>query len=51
MRQYANSWRTGPDHHDEWDSTSGIIELNANLGEYAGDRICCVHALSPQYME
>ena len=36
MHEYANSWRTGHDHHDNWDSTSGIIEINAELGDYAG---------------
>ncbi|XP_011402528.1 PREDICTED: alpha-galactosidase-like [Amphimedon queenslandica] len=36
MHQYANSWRTGPDHHDDWKTTSKIIELNADLGDYAG---------------
>lgn len=36
MWQYANSWRTGPDHHDNWDSTELIIEHNAGLSEYAG---------------
>lgn len=37
MAQYANSWRTGPDHHDNWGSTSGIIEINAEgKGKYAG---------------
>lgn len=37
MHQYANSWRTGPDHHDDWKTTSAIIEVNANLGQYAGN--------------
>jgi alpha-galactosidase len=36
MYQYANSWRTGPDHHDDWTSTAVIIEVNAQLGTYAG---------------
>lgn len=36
MYKYANSWRTGPDHHDDWKSTATIIEVNADLGEYAG---------------
>ena len=36
MYQYANSWRTGPDHHDDWTSTAAIIEGNAELGDYAG---------------
>ena len=37
MGQYANSWRTGPDHHDDWDSTSKIIEINAEgKGKHAG---------------
>ena len=36
MGQYANSWRSGPDHHDEWKSTAGIIEHNSGLGSYAG---------------
>ena len=36
MHEYANSWRTGHDHHDNWDTTSDIIEINANLGVYAG---------------
>ena len=36
MGQYANSWRSGPDHHDEWKSTASIIEHNADLGKYAG---------------
>lgn len=35
MAEYANSWRSGPDHHDSWSSTSEIIERNANLGKYA----------------
>ena len=37
MKQYTNSWRTGPDHHDTWESTSLVIEINANLGGYAGE--------------
>ena len=36
MSGVANSWRTGPDHHDDWASTAGIIEHNAELGKYAG---------------
>ena len=40
MGQYANSWRSGPDHHDSWDQptygTASIIEHNADLGKYAG---------------
>lgn len=36
MAKYANSWRSGPDHHDNWGSTSSIIEINANKGKYAG---------------
>jgi alpha-galactosidase len=36
MRQYANSWRSGGDHHDNWGSTASIIDHNANLGVYAG---------------
>eukprot|EP01116_Phalansterium_solitarium_P022260 TRINITY_DN7289_c0_g1_i1.p1 TRINITY_DN7289_c0_g1~~TRINITY_DN7289_c0_g1_i1.p1 ORF type:complete len:410 (-),score=-64.28 TRINITY_DN7289_c0_g1_i1:80-1309(-) len=32
----TNTWRTGPDHHDNWDSTSSIIEINAELNRYAG---------------
>eukprot|EP00117_Sycon_ciliatum_P025328 scpid76498/ scgid21046/ Alpha-galactosidase; Alpha-D-galactoside galactohydrolase; Melibiase len=36
MHEYANSWRSGPDHHDDWKSTSGIIEHNIGLGKYAG---------------
>lgn len=35
MAAYANSWRSGPDHHDAWSSTSDIIERNADLGKYA----------------
>ncbi|XP_064390820.1 uncharacterized protein LOC135338698 [Halichondria panicea] len=34
MAQYANSWRSGPDHHDDWKSTSQIIEINADKGKY-----------------
>ncbi len=37
MAQFANSWRSGPDHHDDWDSTSKIIEVNADKGKYAGE--------------
>ena len=36
MKQYANSWRSGPDHHDEWKSTADIIENNVGKGKYAG---------------
>jgi len=36
MYQYANSWRSGPDHHDNWDSTEHIIEHNVGLSKYAG---------------
>eukprot|EP00698_Gefionella_okellyi_P014906 TRINITY_DN415_c0_g1_i1.p1 TRINITY_DN415_c0_g1~~TRINITY_DN415_c0_g1_i1.p1 ORF type:complete len:409 (-),score=80.08 TRINITY_DN415_c0_g1_i1:32-1258(-) len=32
----ANSWRMAGDHHDNWQSTSGVIEQNANLSAYAG---------------
>ena len=39
MKQYANSWRTGPDHHDNWESTAAIIDHNADLGGYAGIRV------------
>lgn len=35
MAEYANSWRSGPDHHDSWSSTADIIERNAHLGKYA----------------
>ena len=35
MGEYANSWRTGPDHHDNWESTTAIIDHNADIGEYA----------------
>ena len=38
--EFANSWRTGQDHHDVWDDskfgTATIIEHNADLGKYAG---------------
>ena len=37
MRPYANSWRSGPDHKDEWKSTADIIELNYNRGNYTGE--------------
>ena len=44
MGQYANSWRSGPDHHDSWDQptygTASIIEHNADLGKYAGELNC-----------
>lgn len=36
MRPYANAWRSGPDHHDEWNSTASIIELNHDRGAYTG---------------
>jgi alpha-galactosidase len=36
MRPYANAWRSGPDHHDSWTSTSVVIEFNHNRGQYAG---------------
>ena len=36
MAQYANSWRSGPDHHDDWKSTASIIEINADKGKFAG---------------
>jgi len=36
MAQFANSWRSGPDHHDDWDSTSKIILNNIGKGKYAG---------------
>lgn len=36
MAQYANSWRSGPDHHDNWKSTAAIIEINADKAKYAG---------------
>ena len=36
MHWFANSWRTGPDHADNWYSTAIIIEINANKGMYAG---------------
>lgn len=35
MGTIANTWRTGPDHHDNWSSTAPIIEHNANLMAYA----------------
>jgi len=37
MAAYANSWRSGPDHHDDWKSTASIIEINADKGNYAGE--------------
>ena len=37
MAAFANSWRSGPDHHDDWKSTASIIEVNADKGKYAGD--------------
>ncbi|XP_065836434.1 uncharacterized protein [Oscarella lobularis] len=36
MKMYANSWRSGDDHADNWKSTAGIIEHNAGLSKYAG---------------
>jgi len=33
---YGNAWRTGQDHHDDWGTTSIIIENNSNLSSYAG---------------
>lgn len=33
---YVNAWRATGDHHDDWDSTAGIIEDAANLESYAG---------------
>ena len=39
MAEYANSWRSGPDHHDDWDSTIKIIEVNADKGKYAGNDV------------
>ena len=38
MWQYANSWRSGPDHSDNWDSTERIIEHNVGLSKYAGNQ-------------
>jgi len=32
----ANSWRTGQDHHDNWNSTAAIIEANAKVASFAG---------------
>jgi len=32
---YANAWRATGDHHDEWGSTSNIIDQMAGLGKYA----------------
>ena len=40
MRPYANAWRSGPDHHDKWLSTTLIIELNHARGVYAGQSVC-----------
>eukprot|EP01102_Stenamoeba_stenopodia_P020805 TRINITY_DN8243_c0_g1_i4.p1 TRINITY_DN8243_c0_g1~~TRINITY_DN8243_c0_g1_i4.p1 ORF type:complete len:439 (-),score=84.44 TRINITY_DN8243_c0_g1_i4:151-1410(-) len=31
----GNSWRIGEDHHDEWSSTSAIIEILANKSAFA----------------
>ena len=39
MHTYANSWRSGPDHHDDWESTSKIIEINRDKGRFAGIEI------------
>jgi len=36
MRLFANAWRATGDHHDEWSSTSSIIEQAANIPQYAG---------------
>ena len=36
MAPYANSWRTGSDHKDDWKSTSSVIEHNAGLAKYPG---------------
>ncbi len=33
---FVNSWRATGDHHDSWESTSGIIEQVASLASYAG---------------
>ena len=38
MGKFANSWRTGKDHHDDWNNTADIIEINANLSSFAGKR-------------
>ena len=43
MWQYANSWRTGPDHSDNWDSTERIIEHNVGLSKYAGNQNVNLH--------
>ncbi len=52
MGQYANSWRSGPDHHDSWDQrtygTASIIEHNADLGKYAGMLNLMVRTQSPK---
>jgi len=32
----GNSWRIGPDHHDNWNSTSEIIENLAGKSKFAG---------------
>jgi len=37
MAEYANSWRSGPDHHDNWKSTAKMIDINADKGKYAGE--------------
>ena len=36
MRKYANAWRATGDHHDNWESTSGIIEQVATMSSHAG---------------
>eukprot|EP01114_Cavostelium_apophysatum_P019478 TRINITY_DN6295_c0_g1_i1.p1 TRINITY_DN6295_c0_g1~~TRINITY_DN6295_c0_g1_i1.p1 ORF type:complete len:417 (+),score=14.15 TRINITY_DN6295_c0_g1_i1:37-1287(+) len=35
----CNAWRSGHDHHDQWDGVSGVAEIiegNAGLSRYAG---------------
>lgn len=57
MKEFANSWRTGQDHHDDWGSTSGVIEHNADLGQYAGKSVCstqtntCTHHIHVTYIK
>jgi len=34
--QIANGWRIGGDHHDNWSSTSSIIETLVGKAQYAG---------------
>ena len=46
MYQYANSWRIGPDHYDEWTSTAAIVEGNADLGDYAGINIVTINNIN-----